>query len=97
MNILGIAVTPYLIIGFYLTLVNIYGFVIMGVDKHNSIRRKRRIPEKNLFMTALFGGALGVYLGMGVFHHKTLHKKFKFGIPALFAFNIIILVFIFNM
>ena len=33
--------------------------------------------------TAALGGALGGTLGMRVFHHKTKHKEFRFGFPAL--------------
>jgi uncharacterized membrane protein YsdA (DUF1294 family) len=78
----------------YLVIVNVYGFTIMGIDKWKSVKRKYRIPEKVLFLAAFLGGALGVYAGMKVFHHKTLHNKFRFGIPAILALNIIIVYYI---
>ena len=78
----------------YLLLMNIAGFVMMGLDKRFSkIQGKRRIPEKTLLSTAFIGGALGSYLGMKLFHHKTLHNKFRYGIPAIIAVHILLALF----
>lgn len=78
----------------YLLLMNIAGFVMMGLDKRFSkIQGKRRIPEKTLLSTAFIGGALGSYLGMKLFHHKTLHNKFRYGIPAIIAVHILLVLF----
>lgn len=78
----------------YLLLMNIAGFVMMGLDKRFSkIQGKRRIPEKTLLSTAFIGGALGSYLGMKLFHHKTLHNKFRYGIPAIIVVHILLVLF----
>ena len=42
-----------------------------------------RIEESTLLLWAAFGGSVGALLGMKVWHHKTLHKKFKYGVPAI--------------
>ncbi len=68
----------------YYAVINIVGFVIMGVDKKRAIRGAWRISEASLFATALLGGALGCTLGMQHFRHKTKHWYFKFGMPAIF-------------
>ena len=79
----------------YLLLMNIAGFVMMGLDKRFSkIQGKRRIPENTLLSTAFIGGALGSYLGMKLFHHKTLHNKFRYGIPAIIAVHILLVLFL---
>lgn len=79
----------------YLLLMNIAGFVMMGLDKRFSkIQGKRRIPERTLLTTAFIGGALGSYLGMKLFHHKTLHNKFRYGIPAIIAVHILLALFL---
>jgi len=79
----------------YLLLMNIASFVMMGLDKRFSkIQGKRRIPEKTLLSTAFIGGALGSYLGMKLFHHKTLHNKFRYGIPAIIAVHILLALFL---
>lgn len=95
MNLNIIKNVPYLYIYAYIFIVNIYGFIIMGMDKKKSLKRKWRTREKAFFITAFIGGALGIYMGMKVYHHKTLHKKFKYGIPAIILLNLAILIFIF--
>ncbi|MCL6459071.1 MAG: DUF1294 domain-containing protein, partial [Gorillibacterium sp.] len=57
----------------YLLIINLTGYMIMGKDKARAKRSKRRVPEARLFQISLFGGALGVLVGMYRFHHKTLH------------------------
>ena len=67
----------------YLIVINIAGFLLFGADKSAARRRKWRIPEKTLMLVAALGGALGCLLGMFVFRHKTLHMKFRIGIPLI--------------
>ena len=78
----------------YYTLINIIGFVIMGVDKKRAIRGAWRISEASLFLTALLGGALGCILGMRHFRHKTKHWYFKYGMPAIFSVQLFIFLLI---
>lgn len=74
-----------------LAVMNIISFTLMGVDKMKAKLGKWRIPEKTLFLfTALFGG-LGGVLGMQVFRHKTQHKAFVWGFPALLVLQVLIL------
>jgi uncharacterized membrane protein YsdA (DUF1294 family) len=74
----------------YIIVINIAAFIIMGIDKNKAQRNKRRISEKSIFTTAFIGGALGVYLGMRFFHHKTKHLEFTVGIPAAVIINMVI-------
>ena len=67
----------------YFCLVNIVGFVMMGVDKSRARRKAWRISEKSLFTCALVGGSIGTIAGMYAFRHKTKHWYFKYGIPAI--------------
>lgn len=67
---------------------NFWAFGLMGIDKARARKAKRRIPEKRLFLSAALGGALGAMLGMRLFHHKTLHRSFTLGMPALLLFNL---------
>lgn len=78
----------------YITVMNILGFVIMGVDKHKAYRHKWRISEKSIFLAGLLGGGLGILLGMSFFHHKTKHLKFTLGIPLVILMNIALLGFL---
>lgn len=80
----------------YIILVNITGFVMMGIDKRKSIKKSWRIPERKLFLTALLFGSIGVLIGMYVFHHKTRHLSFAIGIPAILVAQLLALSFIFT-
>ena len=67
----------------YLVIINVLGFLIMGLDKAKAKKQKYRISENTLLFVALIGGSLGSYLGMYCFHHKTKHVKFYIGIPLI--------------
>ena len=67
----------------YMAIISIVGFILMGVDKAKAKKGAWRIPEKTLLGTALLGGGVGVWLGMEIFHHKTKHWYFKYGVPAI--------------
>jgi len=75
----------------YLAAVNIAALLAMGMDKYKAQRHKWRISEASLFMLGLIGGGIGIYLGMGLFHHKTKHLKFTIGIPIVIIVNVIAL------
>lgn len=77
----------------YLICINVAGVVLMALDKWRAVRHAWRIPEKTLFAVALFGGSLGAWAGMYLFHHKTRHWYFVVGMPAILAVQIIIGVF----
>ena len=67
----------------YLMIINAAAFVLMLADKQKARKRKWRIPEAVLIGSAVIGGSIGAWLGMKIFRHKTLHKKFYLGIPAI--------------
>ncbi len=70
---------------------NIIVFLMMGVDKWKAKRAKRRISEKTLLLSSLLFGALGGCCGMYLFHHKTLHNRFRYGLPAMLVLHLIFL------
>ena len=79
-----------IIIGIFVT-INAISFFIMARDKGKSVRggNTERTPEGFLFfMTAAFG-AIGVYVGMLAFRHKTKKWYFQLGIPLLILQNIV--------
>ncbi|MFL0194474.1 DUF1294 domain-containing protein [Clostridium sp. WILCCON 0269] len=73
---------------YYILLINIYGFILMYLDKNKSKKGKWRISENKLFITAILFGSLGIFLGMYTFRHKTKHPKFVVGIPCILAFQL---------
>ena len=74
--------TMYTILG-YLVVINVVTFFLYGIDKWKAKRSKWRIEESTLIWWAVAGGSIGALLGMKAWHHKTLHTKFTWGIPAI--------------
>ena len=72
----------------YLAAVNIVAFFLYGIDKWKARHDKWRITEAALLWIAVAGGSIGALLGMKVWHHKTLHNKFRFGLPAILILQI---------
>ena len=69
----------------YLVLINVITFIVYGIDKLKAKKGRWRIPESTLLLLAIIGGSIGAWYGMKVWHHKTLHKKFTYGIPLIMA------------
>ena len=67
----------------YLAGINVLTFLLFGIDKYKAKRSKWRVSEATLVGFAVVGGSVGAWLGMEVWHHKTQHNKFRFGIPLI--------------
>lgn len=78
------------ILAVWLILTNLFGFIQMFADKRRAQRDKWRIPEKQLFLVAAIGGSVGSILGMQVFRHKTKHKSFVIGMPAILIVQVVL-------
>lgn len=76
----------------YLAVVNLIGFIMMGMDKARARKRAWRIPEAHLFIVALIGGSIGSIIGMYLFHHKTRHWYFVYGMPVILIVQIMAVV-----
>jgi len=68
----------------------------MFADKKKAKNGSYRISEKYIFVIALLLGAIGVYLGMYKFRHKTKHNLFTIGIPVCIVINILMVYYIFS-
>ena len=79
------------IIIIYLIAINVVTFFLYGIDKWKAKRSKWRIPEATLLGLAVIGGSIGAWLGMKVWHHKTQHKKFKYGLPLILLAQIVLI------
>ena len=81
----------------WLSLINLIAFFAMVNDKYRAAAGKWRIPEKTLFVMAALGGSLGGICGMYVFRHKTKHKKFSVGFPAIFILQLALGIAIYSL
>lgn len=81
-----------LYVGIYFFIVNLIGFILMGVDKKKARKHQWRIKESSLFLSAIVGGSIGSILGMYTFRHKTKHTYFVIGMPAILIIQITLAV-----
>lgn len=74
--------------------INAITFVVYGIDKDKAKKAKWRISEATLLLLAVLGGSIGAWMGMRVWHHKTMHRKFKYGIPAILLIQIALMAYL---
>ena len=79
---------------YYLLAINAVAFIMYGIDKYKAKKAKWRISEATLLLLAVLGGSIGAWMGMKVWHHKTIHKKFKYGIPAILLMQIALMAYL---
>ena len=78
----------------YLLAVNIVTFLLYGIDKYKAKKNQWRISEDTLLTMASIGGSIGAWAGMRLWHHKTMHKKFKYGIPVIIILQVALAVYL---
>ena len=78
----------------YLAVITVVTFLVYGIDKWKAQHKRWRIPESVLLGLAAIGGSVGAWLGMKVWRHKTQHKKFKYGVPAIFVAQVAVVVWL---
>lgn len=81
---------------YYLLIINVVTFATYGIDKLKAIKNWWRIPEATLLILAAVGGSIGALLAMRVFHHKTLHKTFHYGVPAMLVVQLMLAALVFT-
>ena len=79
---------------YYLIVITIVTFLVYGIDKWKAKQGSWRISEASLLILAVIGGSIGALLGMKVWHHKTMHKKFKYGLPLILLVQIALIYLI---
>ena len=81
---------------YYLIVINVVTFLVYGIDKWKAKQGSWRISEATLLMLAVIGGTIGALLGMQVWRHKTMHLKFKYGLPLILLVQIALIYLIFE-
>ena len=79
---------------YILIALNIVTFFVYVIDKWKAKQGSWRISETILLMLAVIGGSIGALLGMKVWHHMTMHKKFKYGLPLILLAQIALIYLI---
>ena len=79
---------------YYLLAINFVSFFLYGIDKYKAKKGRWRISEATLLMMAVIGGSIGAWAGMRLWHNKTMHKKFKYGIPIIIIMQVSLVVYL---
>ncbi len=82
------------LIMYYLLAVNVVAFAAFGIDKYKAKRGLWRISEATLLLLAVVGGSIGALLGMRIWHHKTQHAKFRYGLPLIILAQIALIYYL---
>ena len=88
---LNIFIPSIPVVIWYFGSINIFAFILFGIDKLNSIKDRKRVPELSFHFFSLIGGVVGLLLGVVVFRHKFRSKYFlliQFGILLLWLLAI---------
>lgn len=80
-------------LSYYLLAINAVTFIVYGIDKYEAKKAMWRISEATLLMLAVLGGRIGAWIAMRVWRHKTMHKKFKYGIPVILLIQIALIAY----
>lgn len=75
----------------YVAVISIVSVVMTINDKSCAKKGKWRVPEKTLFILSALGGSVAMYITMKAIRHKTQHKRFMIGIPAIMVVQAILI------
>lgn len=89
--------TNILILVSVYSVMNMAAFIYMGMDKAQAINKGRRIPEARLLFLSICFCALGVWLGMSFFRHKTRKAYFVLGVPLALVENVALIYLIYSL
>ena len=86
--------TLHTILIYYILCINVVTLIVYGIDKYKAKKAKWRISEATLLLLAILGGSIGAWIGMKIWHHKTMHKKFKYGVPTILLIQIAAMIYL---
>ena len=82
---------------FYFIAINIITFIAFGVDKQKAIEQKSRIRIITLLGLSFIGGAIGGWIAMYTFRHKTKTDYFTVGLPLIVLMHIVVILYLMNL
>ena len=91
-NFLDFIHFPWLPLIIWLALTSLIGVILTIVDKRHSAKQgKTRVPERKLFLFGALGGAFAMLVTMKKIRHKTQHRSFMWGFPAMIFVHLVLL------
>lgn len=74
----------------WLTAAGLMAVILTASDKRRARRGAYRIPERTLWLVAILGGSAAMYITMQGIRHKTKHRRFMWGLPALILLQVVL-------
>ncbi len=84
------------VIVWYFGSINLFALILFGIDKLNSTKERKRVPELSFHFFSLIGGVIGIFLGIILFRHKIRSRNFLLIEFAIFLVWCMALFFIFK-
>ncbi len=81
----------------YYIVICLVAFIVFGVDKKKAKEKAWRTPEKTLLTLCAVGGAVGGFLGMQIFRHKTKHWYFVVLVPLFIILHAVLIFALMNL
>ncbi len=69
-------------------LVNLWTFMLFGLDKIRAEEGSWRVSEGTLLLWAFLGGTIGAYTGRALFRHKTRKQPFSSNLHQTAIFQV---------
>jgi uncharacterized membrane protein YsdA (DUF1294 family) len=79
------------VIYWYFVSINIFTFFLFVIDKFNSIKDRKRVPEISLHFFSIAGGFIGAILAILLARHKINKKAFLFIQSLIIAIWLIVI------
>lgn len=76
----------------YFVIINLITFIVFALDKICAIKKKWRYKEISLLGMCFVGGAIGGFLAMHLFRHKTKKKLFVIGVQLIIIIHLVIIM-----
>ncbi len=70
-------------------ILNLWTFMLFGIDKIKAEGGAWRISEASLLFAAFFGGVVGAYAGRAIFRHKTRKQPFSGNLHSIAALQLV--------
>ncbi len=81
----------------YILAINVYGFLLIYFQKKQvEEMREKSVKDSKIFMSAMLGGAVGVYVSMFVFSHRLQSLLLMIVIPIIIVINVYIIIVAFT-
>lgn len=76
----------------YISVISLISIFVTIYDKSAAKKHKQRISENTLILLSLLGGSVAMLATMKLIRHKTKHKKFMLGIPAIIILQVVLVL-----